>query len=180
MRKESDEDILAYLQSKKTKDMGFAMLMERYKERIYWYIRRTVVSHEDAEDVLQECFIKVYQHVGKFKGNSKLYTWIYRIATNECIKLFRSRKISFVDNKEIDTVLISRLQYEMCNEEEIVLKFKEAVLRLPKQQQAVFNLRYYDDLSYEEIAQIIDSSVGTLKTNYHYAVEKVKNYLLEQ
>ncbi len=174
----SDNEILLALKNPATREKGFTLLMERYKERIYWYIRRMVVLHEDAEDVLQETFINAYRYAGSFNGQSKIYTWLYKIATNECIALFRRSK-----RNDFKMVEISQQYENLLSEsgaetsENILLKFQEAIQQLPEKQRIVFNLRYYDDLSYEEMEEITGSSVGTLKTNYHYATEKVKNYL---
>ena len=179
MAARNDEDILSLLRSSKTRDKGFSLLMDKYKERIYWHIRRIVVSHEDAQDILQDTFIKVYRFCDSFVGNSQLYTWIYRIATNECIRMFHDRKIDFTSYDQVSEILIDKLHEETTEcEDTILVKFQEAVLRLPEKQKLVFNLRYYDELSYEEIAGILDSSVGTLKTNYHYASEKIKEYMI--
>ncbi len=179
MTARDDDEILLLLRSNKTKDKGFSLLMDKYKERIYWHIRRVVISHEDAQDIMQETFINVYRFCGHFVGNSKLYTWLYRIATNECIRFFHSRKISFTSYDQMSEMLVDKLHEETMECEDVILiKFQEAILTLPEKQRLVFNLRYYDELSYEEIAQILDSSVGTLKTNYHYANEKIKEYMI--
>lgn len=176
----SDQEILSLIVEKKNKERGFTLLMEKYRERIYWHIRRTVVSKEDAEDVLQETFINVFRYVDGFKGGSTLYTWLYRIATNECSRLFRDRKLITTSYDNSGEVLIGKLKEEVAiGSDEILVKFQEAILRLPEKQRVVFNLRYYDELSYEEIAQITDTTVGALKTNYHYASEKIKEYMLK-
>jgi RNA polymerase sigma-70 factor (ECF subfamily) len=140
-----------------------------------------VVSHEDAEDILQETFINVYRFADSFKGDSKLFTWLYRIATNECTKHFRKNK-NWLKNAELitDKMIGDQTGTDSDNSETMLVKFQQAMLKLPEKQRMVFNLRYYDELSYEEISQILDSSVGTLKTNYHYASEKIKQYLIEQ
>lgn len=178
MINETDNEILVALKNPKTREKGFTMLMETYKVRIYWYIRRLVVLHEDAEDVLQETFINAYRYAGSFNGQSKIYTWLYKIATNECIALFRRTKRNELKMVEISQQLENRLSESGAETSDtILLKFQEAIQQLPEKQRIVFNLRYYDDLSYEEMEEITGSSVGTLKTNYHYATEKVKNYL---
>ena len=144
---------------------GFKMLMDNFQVPIYNYIRRLVVSHEDAEDVLQEVFIRVYHNLGEFRGESSLSTWIYRIATNESLRL-----------------LIGKLKASdyIDYENELAVKFQEAILSLPEKQRLIFNLRYYDELDYEEISRILDSKVDTLKVNYHYAKEKIKEYILNR
>ncbi|MCE5347529.1 MAG: RNA polymerase sigma factor [Bacteroidales bacterium] len=152
-------------------------MMDTYKERIYWHIRRLVVSHEDAEDILQETFINAYRFAGSFNGESRIYTWLYRIATNECIGLFRKNKNNRME--ELTDKVVGRLTgNDLENSEEIQVRFQEAILKLPEKQRIVFNLRYYDDLSYEEISLIMNTSVSALKTNYHYAQEKIKQNML--
>jgi len=178
MLETTDQEILLALKNPATRDKGFTMLMEQHKERIYWYIRRLVVLHEDAEDVLQETFINAYRYAGSFNGQSKIYTWLYKIATNECIALFRKNKKSTYSMVEISQKLENELkETDSENSEAILLKFQEAILQLPEKQRLVFNLRYYDDLSYEEIEEVLGTSVNALKTNFHYASEKIKNYL---
>ncbi len=177
----SDEEILTLIRGKGTANQGFALLMKKYREPIYWHVRRLVVSHEDAEDILQEAFINVFRFFESYKGDSKLYTWIYKIATNECARMFRNRKATYLSLDEAGDGLVNTL-YETSTDESdrILLLFQEAILRLPEKQRLVFNLRYYDELSYEAISQILDSSVGTLKTNYHYAQQKIKEFMIHQ
>ncbi len=178
MAEKTDHEIWQMLQHPVSRDQGFTLLMDRYKERIYWYIRRLVVFHEDAEDVLQETFINAYRYAGSFNGKSKIYTWLYKIATNECIALFRRSKKNDIKMVEISQQLENRLADSGAETSDAILqKFQEAIQQLPEKQRIVFHLRYYDDLSYEEMEEITGSSAGTLKTNYHYATEKVKNYL---
>ena len=154
--------------------------MDAYKEPIYWHIRRLVVSHEDAEDILQETFINVYRFSDSFKGESRIYTWLYRIATNECTKHFRKNKKWFNSAMKItDQVATEHSGNDAENSDAILLKFQQAILQLSEKQRIVFNMRYYNELSYEDMGQILNSSVGTLKTNYHYACEKVKQYLID-
>lgn len=175
----SDGHILSLIQKPVTKEKGFRLMMDTYKERIYWHIRRLVVSHEDAEDILQETFINAYRFIGSFNGKSKIYTWLYRIATNECIKLFRDKKRMNRNMEELTENLTQKLTESAAEGgDEILIKFQNAILRLPEKQRLVFTLRYYDDLSYEEISSILKTSVSSLKTNYHYAQEKIKQYML--
>ena len=162
------------------KDKVFLQLMDAYKKPLYWYIRRLVVSHEDAEDILQETFINVYRFAGSFKGDSRVFTWLYRIATNECTKHFRKNK-KWLKNAEL---LTEKMMGDLSandteNSETMLVKFQQAILGLPEKQRIVFNLRYYDELSYEDMSQVLNASVNTLKTNYHYASEKIKQYLVD-
>ena len=162
---------------------GFKMLMDNFQVPIYNYIRRLVVSHEDAEDVLQEVFIRVYRNLDQFRGESSLSTWIYRIATNESLRLLNTRKDEeAIPTEEVQEELIGKLKASdyIDYENELAVKFQEAILSLPEKQRLIFNLRYYDELDYEEISRILDSKVDTLKVNYHYAKEKIKEYILNR
>lgn len=178
MNTPSDETILSLMRNRETREQGFTLLMESHKEKIYWHIRRLVVSHDDAEDILQETFISAFRHQQSFRGECRIYTWLYRIATNECIRFFKKNKKTN-GKAEISAKTGSDMPYNDSGpESHILARFQEAILRLPERQRIVFNLRYYEDLGYEEMAQVLDSSVNALKTNYHYACEKVKEYLL--
>jgi RNA polymerase sigma-70 factor (ECF subfamily) len=175
-----DAEILRMLKDPVTKDNGFLKLMDAYKEPIYWHIRRLVVSHEDAEDILQETFIKVYKHASSFRGESKIFTWLYRIATNECSRYFRDNKERLKNFGSNDWKIDNELAgSDMENSNSILIKFQLAIQQLPEKQRIVFNLRYYDELSYEELSQILGSSVNSLKTNYHLASKKIKQYLID-
>ena len=160
-------------------DKGFRLLVEKFQQPMYWHIRRMVVGHEDAEDVLQETFIRIYRYLGDFRSESSLSTWIYRITTNECIRFLNRKKEEAISTEEMQEELINKLMASeyVDYENEMVVKFQKAILKLPEKQRLVFNLRYYDDLSYEEISKITDSKVETLKANYHFAKEKIKEYM---
>ena len=164
------------------RERGFKMLMASFQVPIYNYIRRMVVSHEDAEDVLQEVFIRVFRHLDQFRNESSLSTWIYRIATNECLRLLNSRKEEVISAEDVQEELMSKLKASdyVDYEDELAVKFQEAILTLPEKQRIVFNLRYYDELEYEDIARVLDSKVETLKVNYHYAKDKIKEYILNR
>jgi RNA polymerase sigma-70 factor (ECF subfamily) len=164
---------------KRNKDKGLQAIMNEYQQAIYWHIRRLVVTHEDAQDVFQEVFINVYKYLHKFKENSKLYTWLYRIATNECLRFFENKKKQLLTTDNLETYFTSKLSaYDNEDADGILIKFQKAVQTLPEKQRIVFNLRYYDELSYEEISEITDSTVQTLKANYHFAKEKIKTYII--
>lgn len=180
MNETVDARIFLMIKNPITKDKGFLQLIDIYKEPIYWHIRRLVLSHEDAEDILQETFIQVYRFAGSFKGDSKIYTWLYRIATNECIRHFRKNKKLVKNSGSIaEEISVELSETDSENSDAILFKFQQAILQLPEKQRIVFNLRYYDELSYNEIGQILNSSVNSLKTNYHYASEKIKQYLID-
>lgn len=176
-----DEEILSMFREQSNRSKGFSLLMSTYKERIYWHIRRLVVSHEDAQDVLQETFIKVYNNLDNFAGESKLYTWLYRIATNECLRHLRNKKRFLMSFDKVNEKLINKL-HDTCpeNGDKILVRFQEAILRLPEKQRLVFNMRYYDELSYEDISRIMNCSVAALKTNYHYASSKIKEFMISE
>lgn len=165
------------------RERGFKMLMDTFQEPIYNYIRRLVVSHEDAEDVLQEVFIRVFRNFEQFRNESSLSTWIYRIATNESLRLLNRRKgEKIVSSDEIHEELVGKLRASeyVDYENELAVKFQEAILSLPEKQRLVFNLRYYDELDYDQIERILETKAETLKVNYHYAKEKIKEYILNR
>ncbi|MFR9552704.1 MAG: RNA polymerase sigma factor [Rikenellaceae bacterium] len=153
------------------------LIMELYSKPIYWHIRRMVVRHEDAEDVMQECFINVYKSIGGFKRESSLKTWIYKIATNEAIRHCKKQRLdtqSYDDKSRLVNLFESENEIDFSSAEAVLQK---AILALPEKQRVVFSLRYFDELSYEQIAAVTGSSVSTLKTNFHYANTKVKEYV---
>ncbi len=177
-RKTDNGTLVEMLKNEATREQAFKTLMKEYGSTLYWHIRRIVVSHDDAEDALQETAIKVYQNVGKFKGESQLSTWLYRIATNEALLTLRSHTRLFQSIDSISDTLTSKLTAENdVDPEAAEVLMQKALLTLPTQQRIAFNLRYYDELPYEEIAAITGKSEGTLKTNYHYATERIKDYL---
>jgi RNA polymerase sigma-70 factor (ECF subfamily) len=173
-----DQQIIQYCVRDKNMDKGFDLLMNVYGKRLYAHIRRMVVGEHDAEDVLQETMINVVRSIKDFKNESKLYTWLYTIATRECLKFFKQKKITLKDFNEANEWLSNTLHAEQSiKAETILIKFHAAILTLPEKQRLVFNLRYFDELSYEDISKITETSVSSLKTNYHYAFEKIKNQL---
>lgn len=159
---------------------GFGLLVNHFQEPIYWHIRRLVVSHQDAEDVVQETFIRVFRHLDQFREQSSLRTWVYRIATNEALRFLNSRNAESTSAEELQEELANKLLASdyVDYEDGMAVKFQQAILSLPEKQRIVFNLRYYDELDYEEIARITDCRADTLKVNYHYAKEKIKEYML--
>ena len=161
-------------------EQGFRMLVEKYQSSIYWHIRRMVISHEDAQDVLQETFIRVFRSMDNFREESSLSTWIYRIATNECLRFLNRRKEQALSTEEVQEELMNKLMASdyVDYDNAMEVKFQQAILRLPEKQRLVFNLRYYDELKYEEISRITDTRVETLKSHYHFAKEKRKEYMI--
>jgi RNA polymerase sigma-70 factor (ECF subfamily) len=177
----SDEQILTLLQEHSNYDQGFRLLVQQYRERLYYHVRRMVGNHEDADDVLQNCFVKVYRNISRFQQNSKLYTWLYRIATNEALTFLEKRKrISTTSLDNEDANWNNRLKAEsFVNEDRAVEILKRAIESLPNKQKTVFNLRYYDEMTYADMSEVLETSQGALKASYHHAVKKIEAYVRE-
>jgi len=178
-----DEKVLVkQLQDKNTQNKAFKELIDLYKERLYWHIRKMVISHDDTDDVLQNTFIKIFRNIGNFKGNSKLYSWIYRIATNEAISHINKKAImQRIDSDKIRQKMVDNLEADVYFEgDEIQLKLQKALVKLPQKQRMVFNMRYFDEMKYEDISEILETSVGGLKASYHHARKKIEAYLTEE
>jgi RNA polymerase sigma factor (sigma-70 family) len=176
-----EEQLIISLQTEKDKDAAFKVLLSLYKERLYWHIRKMVLDHDDADDVVQNTFIKVYRNIGGFKGESKLFSWMYRIATNEAITFLnaKAKRNNSSIEKEKD-LAIKNLQSDVYFEgDQIQLNLQKAIATLPEKQQLVFNMKYFDDITYEELSEILGTSVGALKSSYHIAVRKITAYLTE-
>jgi RNA polymerase sigma-70 factor, ECF subfamily len=175
----TDDQILSLLKNEASYEKGFRALMEKYQERLYWHIRKMVYEHDDANDVIQNTFIKVYRSIERFEGKSQLYTWLYRIATNESITFINKKKnkpTSSIDDGE--TNLSNRLKAdEYFDGDEIQMQLQLALETLPEKQRMVFNMRYFDEMSYADISEILETSVGALKASYHHAAKKIENYL---
>lgn len=156
----------------------FSSLINQYGQQLYWHIRRIVVGHEDAEDVLQDTMINAYTHINRLKDASNVRAWIYRIATNEALQFLRRQTYLFQSIDTLASSLVVKMKEEASpTASQIEILFQEALLQLPTIQRVAFNMHYYDELSYEEIADITGKSIGTLKTSYHYATKKIKNYI---
>jgi RNA polymerase sigma-70 factor (ECF subfamily) len=176
-----DKEILLKIRNPETASYGFNLLVREYQKRVYWHVRKMVIDHDDANDVTQEIFIKVHRNIGNFREDAQLFTWIYRIATNECLTFLQKKKRRFfLPIGDIEAELTAKLDNSPhLTGDEIQLKLQKALIRLPEKQRLVFNMKYYDDLTYEEIAEITQTSVGALKASYHHAVKKIENYLSE-
>ena len=175
-----DEEIISLMKNEITQERGMKMMMKEYQSRLYWHIRRLISDDDTAKDILQETFIKAYQNFFQFKKDSQLYTWLYRIASNEALQYLKKN----VKLQRIGEDVEVYLEKEMVNEgiknaDEIQDLLLDVIQKLPEKQKLVFSMRYYDDLPYEEISKIVDMSVSTLKTNYHYAKEKIEQYILK-
>ncbi len=177
-----DEQILALMRQERSFEQGFRLLMQHYQERLYWHIRRMVISHADADDVLQNTLIKVYRGILQFEGKSQLYTWLYRIATNEALTFMQSkarRSADAIDDSM--TILANRLKAdEWFDGDEVQIQLQQAIAQLPEKQRQVFNLRYYDEMPYEEMSALLNTSAGALKASFHHAVKKVEQFFRER
>ena len=173
-----DLDIISDLKQKNKKDLAFHILVKKYQERLYWHIRKIVVTHEDADDVLQDTFIKVWRNIDNFREESSLYTWLYRIATNESISFINSNKRKkYVPMSDADDYMLKNIASDPYFEgDELQMKLQEAVFKLPEKQRIVFNMKYFDEMKYEDMSQILDTSVGALKASYFHAVKKIEEY----
>ncbi len=174
-----EEDIIENLQQGINTDKAFQALISEHKVRLYWHIRTIVKLHEDADDVLQNTFIKIFKNIKSFKGDSKLFTWMYRIATNESITFLNKKaKKMHLSDQELNDYLLESLESDVYFEgDTIKLELQKAIEALPQQQKTVFSMRYFEDIPYEEMSEILDSSVGALKSNYHHAKKKVEKFL---
>jgi RNA polymerase sigma-70 factor (ECF subfamily) len=174
-----DKDLLLKIKNPDTRGYGFNMLVRTYQQRVYWHVRKMVIDHDDADDITQEVFIKIHKAIDNFREDSQLFTWIYRIATNECLNfLNKKRRRFFLPIEDIGAQLSAKIDSsDMISGDEIQKKLQKALLQLPDKQRLVFNMKYFEDLSYEDIAQITSTSVGALKASYHHAVKKIEDYL---
>jgi len=177
-KERTDNDIISLLDA--DPEAGFRMMAERYGRRLYWHIRRLVILHEDADDALQNTFLNVWKNLDSFRRESSLYTWLYRIATNEAITLINSRKRhSTVSLDELGAVFAGAHEGSTWFDgDEAQKKLQNAILRLPEKQRIVFNLRYYEEMSYEDMKKVLGTSTGALKASYHHAVKKIEEFLL--
>lgn len=179
MEVEEEKDLIKRLCSVHKADTAFAELVELYKERLYWHIRYILKNHEDTDDVLQNVFIKIYKNIKKFKGDSRLYSWMYRIAKNESLTFLKKRsKMLKISSEEIQNYIVDNLESDVYFEgDEIQLKLQKAISTLPDKQREVFQLRYFEEMKYQEMSELLQTSESALKSNYHHASRKVEQYL---
>jgi RNA polymerase sigma factor (sigma-70 family) len=177
----SDEELLALFANPETRRNAFNQLVRKYQQKVYWLVRKMVVDHDDANDITQDVFIKAWTALENFRGDSKFYTWLYRIASNEAINfLNKKRKRFFVPIYDVENELNEKLEADpILSGDAIQLKLQKALLKLPEKQRLVFNLKYYEDLPYDEISEITGTSVGALKASYHWATKKIEDFLNE-
>jgi RNA polymerase sigma factor (sigma-70 family) len=158
---------------------AFNLLVKKYQQKLYQHIRRIVIDHDDTNDLLQNTFIKVWHHLDDFREDSQLFTWMYRIATNECLGFLKQKKRRFfLPIGDVEHELNDKLvRNEVLSSNKLELKLQQAILSLPEKQRIVFNLRYYDNMKYEEMSEVLKTSVGALKASYHHAVAKVEKFI---
>ena len=173
----TDNELIKLFHTADRKHFAFNLLVRKYQEKVYYFIRRMVIDHDDTDDVAQNVFIKVWNNLDSFREDSKFFTWLYRIAVNESLSFLKSKRLhSFLSLSSPEASMIKSLNTESYFDgEEIQKKLQIAILGLPKKQQLVFNMRYYEDLSYEEMSEILGTSVGALKASYHFAVKKIED-----
>jgi RNA polymerase sigma factor (sigma-70 family) len=178
-----DASLLQHFKQPETKEKAYTAIIKKYQEKLYWHIRRMLADHDDTNDVLQNTFLKVWKGLEKFREDSQLYTWLYRIATNECL--------SFMDNKKRKSADISLTGMEYMVEDKIKAdenfdgkklewKLQLAIQQLPEKQRMVFNLRYYDEMPYEQMSRVLETSEGALKASYHHAAKKIEEFILRE
>ncbi|MDB5024625.1 MAG: sigma-70 family polymerase sigma factor [Mucilaginibacter sp.] len=177
-----DAEILRKFQDEKTRNEAFNLLLKKYQQKLYWHVRRMVIDHDDADDLIQDTFVKIWKNLPGFRSDAQLYTWMYRIATNECITFLNKKK-------QKNNIPLDDVAYELAdtladstyfNGDQAQLKLQQAILTLPEKQRLVFNMKYYDDMKYEEMSQVLGTSVGALKASFHLAVKKIESFLLSR
>jgi RNA polymerase sigma factor (sigma-70 family) len=177
-----DTELLLQFRDPATREKAFTAIIKKYQEKLYWHIRRMVVEHEDANDVLQNIFIRVWNGLDNFREDSQLYTWLYRIATNECLSyLEQQKRRSSASLDEMESGLSNKvIADKYFDPNKLEWKLQLAIQQLPEKQRVVFTLRYYDEMPYEEMSRVLDTSEGALKASYHHAVKKIEDYILNR
>lgn len=175
-----DSELLIQFRNPDTREQAFTAIIKKYQEKLYWHVRRMVVDHDDANDVLQNIFIRVWNGLENFREASQLYTWLYRIATNECLTfLEQQKKRAAVSLSDVEEGLSNKVKADKhFDPQKLEWKLQVAIQQLPEKQRIVFNLRYYDEMPYEEMSRVLDTSEGALKASYHHAVKKIEDYIL--
>ncbi len=177
---EDDKELLYRFKDPLQKERAFTAIIKKYQEKLYWHIRRMVVDHDDTNDILQNMFIKVWNSLSNFREDSQLYTWLYRIATNECLTFLEQQKRrSSVSLSDVETGLSNKIKAdENFDSNKLEWKLQLAMQQLPEKQRIVFNLRYYDEMPYEEMSRVLETSEGALKASYHHAAKKIEDFIL--
>ena len=174
-----DKQLLAVFRNEATRNKAFNSILSKYQKRLYWHIRKMVIDHDDTDDILQNTFIKAWKNLEGFREDAQLYTWLYRIATNECLTfLNKKKKNNTISINEVEYGLNEKINSEKnYTGEEIQRKLQKAILTLPEKQRLVFNMKYFDAMKYEEMSVVLDTSVGALKASYHHAVKKIEHFI---
>jgi RNA polymerase sigma factor (sigma-70 family) len=177
-----DKELLLLFKQPDSKEKAYTAIIKKYQEKLYWHIRRMVVEHEDANDVLQNMFIKVWKGLENFREDSQLYTWLYRIATNECLTFLEQQKRkATVSMSDEETGLSNKVKADSnFDANRLEWKLQLAIQHLPEKQRLVFNLRYYDEMPYEEMSKVLETSEGALKASYHHAAKKIEEFILNR
>ena len=176
-----DSEILTKFAQENTRDEAFRLLLTKYQQKVYWHIRRMVISHDDTDDLVQDVFLKVWKSLSNFRNDSQLYTWLYRIATNESITFLKRKKIRnsvSIDDDDGKNMVKKLAESPYFDGDKAQMTLQKALLTLPEKQRLVFNMKYFDDLKYEDISEILGTSVGALKASFHIAVKKIEHILL--
>ena len=175
-----DKDLVFQFKNGTNKELPFTQIIKKYQEKLYWHVRRMVVEHEDANDILQNMFVKVWKNLDNFREDSQLYTWLYRIATNECLTfLQQQKKRSALSLSDDGSQLINKIHADKYfDANKLEWKLQLAIQKLPEKQRAVFNLRYYNEMPYQQMSKVLETSEGALKASYHHAVKKIENFIL--
>lgn len=176
-----EKELIGMLRNPFQREEGFRMLVNVYKKRLYWHIRTFVLLHDDADDVLQNTFIKIFRGIDKFRGDSALFTWMFRIATNESLSFLKSRaKKLNLSLEEVQQERVNDLKSDpYFDGDELELSLQEAIVRLPERQQMVFRMKYFQEMKYEDMSQILGTSVGSLKASYHHAKKKIESRIMK-
>ena len=174
-----DRSLIDDLRQENKRNLAFHILIKKYQERLYWHIRKIVIDHDDADDVMQNTFIKIWRGIDNFREESSLYTWLFRIATNESLTFLSSKKKRrFVSMNDAGEYLSANLLTDPFFEgDQLQMKLQKAILQLPDKQRVVFNMKYFDEMKYEDMSQILNTSVGALKASYHHAAKKIEEYI---
>ncbi|MFC4231226.1 RNA polymerase sigma factor [Parasediminibacterium paludis] len=175
-----DNELLYQFKNSANKELAFTAIVKKYQEKLYWHIRRMVIDHDDTNDVLQNMFVKVWKGLANFREDSQLYTWLYRIATNECLSFLEQKKRKGAERfDDIESSLSNTIKADSnFDANKLEWKLQLAIQQLPERQRLVFNLRYYDEMPYEEMSRILETSEGALKASYHHAAKKIEAFIL--
>jgi RNA polymerase sigma factor (sigma-70 family) len=180
MNHADDKYLLDLIHHSDNASYAFNLIIRKYQEKIYWHIRRLVIDHEDTNDLVQDTFVKAWKGVKNFRGDSMLYTWLYRIATNETLTFLKKKKQRFfLPWHDVENLLHNKIDENAdISAHEIQKRLLKAIARLPEKQRVVFTLRYYDEMTYEQISEVLGTSVGALKASYHHAAKKINEFVL--